>query len=173
MTAVAFLHSCSILNIGEIMMKTMIFPMDTVIARYVRDEKITEEAAREHERELKRYLVLCAAYPEESLGMKGPADNLWHTFIMYTKEYARFCREIAGRFIHHSPSSEEDKRSGKAHADYARFLMLYQKHFGGPPMHIWPQMPSMLPVGADADCSNSCGCSPGGSCDGASCGDTQ
>ncbi|MEV0734342.1 hypothetical protein [Polymorphospora sp. NPDC050346] len=30
-------------------------------------------------------------------------DIGWHTFLLYTREYAAFCDRIAGGFIHHEP----------------------------------------------------------------------
>ena len=32
------------------------------------------------------------------------ADELWHEFILYTKEYARFCDKAFGHFMHHTPA---------------------------------------------------------------------
>lgn len=31
-------------------------------------------------------------------------DDLWHEFILYTREYNRFCQHAFGRFLHHSPA---------------------------------------------------------------------
>ena len=31
-------------------------------------------------------------------------DTLWHEFILYTREYQRFCAAAFGRFLHHSPA---------------------------------------------------------------------
>jgi hypothetical protein len=33
------------------------------------------------------------------------ADDLWHEFILYTREYQRFCRRAFGRFLHHTPAA--------------------------------------------------------------------
>jgi hypothetical protein len=32
------------------------------------------------------------------------ADDLWHEFILYTKNYDAFCRTAFGRFLHHTPA---------------------------------------------------------------------
>jgi hypothetical protein len=32
------------------------------------------------------------------------ADDLWHEFILYTREYERFCRQAFGTFLHHTPA---------------------------------------------------------------------
>ena len=31
-------------------------------------------------------------------------DDLWHEFILYTREYHHFCRKAFGSFLHHSPA---------------------------------------------------------------------
>lgn len=32
------------------------------------------------------------------------ADDLWHEFILYTKNYEHFCRHAFGGFLHHTPA---------------------------------------------------------------------
>ena len=32
------------------------------------------------------------------------ADDLWHEFILYTRDYGRFCNRAFGRFLHHTPA---------------------------------------------------------------------
>lgn len=31
-------------------------------------------------------------------------DDLWHEFILHTRNYERFCRQAFGRFLHHTPA---------------------------------------------------------------------
>ncbi|HYN54267.1 MAG TPA: hypothetical protein VES38_06145 [Methylotenera sp.] len=31
-------------------------------------------------------------------------DDLWHEFILYTRNYERFCKQAFGRFFHHTPA---------------------------------------------------------------------
>ena len=57
-----------------------------------------------HEREIKRFLALSAINPGK-YGMRGPLDELWHTFIIFTSAYANFCRLLGGGFIHHLPET--------------------------------------------------------------------
>ncbi|MEU5867310.1 hypothetical protein ABZ815_39485 [Nonomuraea sp. NPDC047529] len=49
------------------------------------------------------FLAACAANPGAGLGPSELVDIGWHTFLMYTEEYARFSARVAGRFIHHQP----------------------------------------------------------------------
>jgi hypothetical protein len=32
------------------------------------------------------------------------ADDLWHEFILHTRDYGRFCDRAFGRFLHHTPT---------------------------------------------------------------------
>jgi hypothetical protein len=31
-------------------------------------------------------------------------DDAWHEFILFTRQYAQFCRSAFGRFLHHTPA---------------------------------------------------------------------
>jgi hypothetical protein len=48
------------------------------------------------------FLGACAV-TTTPIGPSELVDIGWHTFILYTREYAAFCEQIAGRFIHHVP----------------------------------------------------------------------
>jgi len=43
------------------------------------------------------------------------ADDLWHEFILYTRDYQRFCRKAFGAFMHHAPAVvlSEDRKSNE------------------------------------------------------------
>src|SRR5688572_4999841 len=64
-----------------------------------------------------RFLWLCQKHKEDTL-KKNPEsegfhcemhkemimiDEMWHTFILATKDYAQFCDDYFGTFIHHVP----------------------------------------------------------------------
>ncbi|RJQ89707.1 glycine-rich domain-containing protein [Amycolatopsis panacis] len=49
------------------------------------------------------FLATCA-HATEPLAPSDTVDIGWHTFILYTREYAAFCDRVAGRFIHHEPA---------------------------------------------------------------------
>lgn len=43
-------------------------------------------------------------------------DDLWHEFILYTREYQKFCDTAFGRFLHHTPAvvlSPQHKQSNE------------------------------------------------------------
>ena len=37
--------------------------------------------------------------------LNDQVDEVWHQFILFTEEYHDFCQNIAGKYIHHSPST--------------------------------------------------------------------
>jgi hypothetical protein len=51
------------------------------------------------------FLGTCAT-SAEPLTPSDAVDVGWHTFVLYTREYAQFCDRIAGRFIHHVPTDD-------------------------------------------------------------------
>lgn len=84
--------------------KAMKFPIPQVLKRYQKDYEVSEKVAREHEKELKRFLIICAEnHPNSTDMFSQEIDNLWHTFLLFTKDYAQYCNENFGHFVHHVP----------------------------------------------------------------------
>jgi len=53
--------------------------------------------------------------PALCLDAVGVADDLWREFILYTRDYQRFCRKGLGEFLHHAPAvilSRDRKNEG-------------------------------------------------------------
>jgi hypothetical protein len=44
-------------------------------------------------------------------------DDLWHEFILYTREYEQFCAKAFGRFMHHTPAVAMGPAAGRRIAD--------------------------------------------------------
>ena len=155
----------------SIVQKVLEYPTpEQVVEKYIDKHGVTEAVAREHERELKRYLAMCLANPEAAYGMFGPVDEFWHTWILFTREWWDFSREVAGRYIHHSPTTRAEKervRSGEAPSAYGRFLADYPSYFGEEaPADLWPRQRKILAGANHSRCGGSC-C--GGSCSSGSC----
>lgn len=89
--------------------KIMDYPIPQVLKRYQKSYNIADEVAQEHERELKRYFILIDQFPQEKFLMYSPQiDDLWHTFLLFTKDYNEFCTTMFGYFIHHNPLDEPE-----------------------------------------------------------------
>jgi hypothetical protein len=37
-------------------------------------------------------------------------DEMWHTFVLFTREYHAYCQRVFGRYIHHTPRTMADTR---------------------------------------------------------------
>ncbi len=121
----------------------MMYPMPHILARCQKDYNYTDEDMIILEKELKRYLILSFVNDEADLdtGMYSEdVDNLWHTFILFTNEYAAFCNKHFNRFMHHIPEIdtqstpeelEEDRK------DFQAFIKGYQEVFKEEIHPVW------------------------------------
>jgi|GEM_PF-1866879 len=95
-----------------------------------------------------RSFLYLAAFTKENLPVPSKdVDGIWHEAILHTTEYAKFCQDIAGNFIHHVPI-DVPLTSGQIERRYNKLVSLSKEHFG-----------DML---FDFDADSVCGCS---SCD--------
>lgn len=77
---------------------------DRLVTRIVKDNDVDRSLAERIMDQALGFLRLVAIEPGKSYAPSRLVDIGWHTFILYTREYARFCDEIKGGFIHHEPS---------------------------------------------------------------------
>lgn len=74
-------------------------------------------------------------------------DNIWHEFILFTREYQAFCNEHFGRFIHHSPGGLIENN----HAQYLYTLQKIRDEFKSINQTYWPLPATMC---ADFECGS-------------------
>ena len=65
-------------------------------------------AASEAEYALKQYYALAAINPNNLHAVSHVVDPYWHSHILHTKEYGRFCYEVLGYHMHHDPLDHTD-----------------------------------------------------------------
>ncbi|GII78109.1 hypothetical protein Sru01_30910 [Sphaerisporangium rufum] len=75
-------------------------------SRIAREELVSTTEAERIMTQALAFLQACALNPGAGLVPSEKVDIGWHTFVLYTSEYATFCHRIAGRFIHHRPEDE-------------------------------------------------------------------
>jgi len=138
---------------------------DAVVERYQKDFDISADDAVQLFDDVKRFLWLAA-----SEGVVAPppmVDEGWHTFIIFTLDYQKFCGEFFGRFLHHRPQRATDQPDGGMVV--RKTIELLNAQFGGIQRlsKNW-RFPGMK---ADASrlhvtcSSDSVSCSPTPSCD--------
>lgn len=121
----------------------MAYPITNIIKRCQKDYHYSDEDMIILENELKRYFILSIGQTLSSLGRgmySKDVDNLWHTFILFTNEYAKFCNTFFKRFIHHIPELEEPSTPEEYQAvrnDFQAFVKNYEETFNEEVHPIW------------------------------------
>lgn len=113
--------------------RILTYPFSSVKEKVLSEGSIPEEIVDEAIDEFRRYLILI------HLGYRGMAmcskyvDEVWHAFILHTRDYAAFCESVFGTFLHHEPGTIKNPISTEA---VEKFVSAYQTVFGEVPL-IW------------------------------------
>ena len=96
------------------------------------DEKEYTEASCE----LKKFFALSKLYGQ-SMAMTSPRiDEVWHQFILFTRDYHKFCDDFIGRYFHHDPNIPSRMNNSAIHESYHNFINAYTQTYGDIPS-IW------------------------------------
>lgn len=94
-----------------------------VVERFQRRHPQYHDQADELFEDMLRYLWLCKKHEQDrSVNPDHPAlqficvmheemriiDEMWHEFILITKDYAAFCQDYFSDFLHHVPNVNDD-----------------------------------------------------------------
>jgi hypothetical protein len=124
--------------------ESIIPTLSEVVSRVARRQAFSAEEAQCAGGELVKFLRLCAD-STVSLAPSEVVDDLWHEFILHTRDYAHFCANVLGTFVHHVPSATHDPTR------YQRTLERMNARFGNPDKRFWPAS------GGDcSDCGSDC-----------------
>lgn len=90
---------------------------EDIIYRFTNMMEVSKEEAENIFTETRKFLYLSQLpgifIPDELLIV----DEMWHNFILFTKEYHAFCDKNFGRFVHHQPALKAEKLEQKALLD--------------------------------------------------------
>jgi hypothetical protein len=104
--------------------------LEYLVKRLVDRDQWTQNDAKEAVRRYKNFLILICKYPQAVVAPAPDIDEVWHTHILFTREYTRDCKAIFGNYLHHAPSQnsgpEETRRMEEAQS---RAADLYHKEF--------------------------------------------
>jgi len=100
--------------------KVLEYKNQKVIDKTILYFNITTEEANEIFQELLKWLWLCAKakYERNQNKIEVPPvlnvqagiiiiDEIWHIFLLHTRDYEEFCHKYLGTFVHHSPAGIE------------------------------------------------------------------
>ncbi|MDB5237925.1 MAG: hypothetical protein JWM46_195 [Candidatus Kaiserbacteria bacterium] len=88
--------------------------------------------AEKTEADYRRFLILCAAYPDRMIVPSKNVDQFWHAHILDTIKYAEDCQASIGFFLHHFPyfgaRGAEDRAA--LETEFESTQALWTHHFG-------------------------------------------
>jgi hypothetical protein len=124
-----------------------------VLFRFMDEFAVSREEAESIFLETKRWLWLNSKHLDdlsqglpdvpESLGIRTSItiiDEMWHTFILFTVDYASFCENSFGRFISHLPlfAGKEDERTKlEKDREFIHYLSYLYDHIGAESLSLW------------------------------------
>ncbi|MFF0156066.1 glycine-rich domain-containing protein [Streptomyces sp. NPDC005263] len=99
-------------------------------------------------REVKRYLVMVAADRTAVWAMYSlRVDQVWHHFILFTRQYIDYCRRNFGKYIQHAPSTAPpvEGLAPRRPSTFQQFSDTYENLFGEPLPDLWYDEKSVTP----------------------------
>lgn len=107
---------------------------DEVIERFTANFNIPQKESDQIFVETKKWVWLLAqANQDRRMGLHVPRlvidnylifiDEMWHNFILFTKDYQEYCREKFGFFVHHNPTPQKIKAAMREELDSAGGLV--------------------------------------------------
>lgn len=137
--------------------KALSYKNDTIIYKFLESYNMDFDEAEDLFIEMKKWLWLCglshtlddAPVPiiNSSLIM---LDKMWHTFILFTRDYQLYCLNYVGHFIHHFPTSKQEKELAhekikeneekfkkNKHKEYSKFYTFIYDNLGEKTLVKW------------------------------------
>lgn len=106
-----------------------------IIEKFCSEYSVNKELAKEYFIEVKKFLYLCSS-SDEVLAPSTEIDKIWHTFILFTKDYRLYCMHFLGKFIDHVP--EVNKKDAPHCENYLlNTITNYKSVFGELNDNVW------------------------------------
>ncbi len=89
---------------------------DEIVHRFTTLWDVSFAEAQDLFLETKKWLWLCAQPAKHRLKITNPLliiDEMWHNFVLFSREYMEYCHDCFGRYIHHAPTPHRDKEEYK------------------------------------------------------------
>lgn len=122
---------------------------DDVIHRFLGLYDVSWAEAEELFTEVKKWLWLNTQPAPVHLPIIAPMhmmDEMWHNFVLFTRDYETFCKEYLGRFAHHNPTRMQDRprpkrdprvRRANTERDLRAALVFIYDHLGEGTLWKW------------------------------------
>lgn len=125
-----------------------------IIEKFCVEFEVDKGLGEEYFVEVKKFLFLCSN-TSEKLAPSAEIDKIWHTFILFTKDYRLYCMHFLGKFIDHVPEVNKDHSILPEENYLLNTITNYQLVFGEINNRVW-QIP--FKDEDEGDCSNCSNC---------------
>jgi len=116
--------------------------------------QLTEEKADRGVGQMLAFLAACD-YAGRPLSPSPLVDDFWHIFLLHSKDYAEFCEQRFGRFLHHQPGFLDKEEHGGGKALRARTVDTITLAGYEIDMEFWPELDLAECSQCHANCSDS------------------
>lgn len=96
--------------------EALAYQNEDIVFRFAKVFQVPFEEADDIFTEVKKWLWVGRLRQPERLLIHGPLriiDEMWHNFILFTRDYVTYCDEVYGGYVHHAPVT---RRELEAHA---------------------------------------------------------
>lgn len=132
--------------------KILAYRFDAVREKILHEQSIDPDQIDEAIAEFRRYFILIAL-GNRGLGMTSRVvDEVWHTFILFTRDYMAFCDEVFGTYLHHQPNTSFTPLPGDSGE---KLRTAYRQVFGEIPQ-IWLGRAEGREDCSDCACTTNC-----------------
>jgi hypothetical protein len=80
--------------------------LSAVMARVQHETALSDADKARAEMLYRQFLTLKARYPHLYMVPPQLADEVWHTHIMFTRQYFADCESLFGEYLHHTPTDD-------------------------------------------------------------------
>ncbi|WP_052250038.1 hypothetical protein [Flavobacterium sp. KMS] len=97
-------------SMEESLSNVLNYKNEDVVDRFLKFYKIEESEAVSIFQETKKWLWLCSNVNFNFISDDSIIiiDEMWHNFILFTKDYNDFCQTYFGQYIHHQPKTRKE-----------------------------------------------------------------
>lgn len=140
----------------EINLKQLLkYKNSKIISRYRNDYPNANMPAKQALTELLKYIWLCQKHTADKIRFPSnislkfrcvihaemeDIDKMWHTFLLFTKDYQAFCHDyLNGVFFHHQPLTTQTRNKSKIRyeKELRRYLSYIHENLGEDTLVKW------------------------------------
>lgn len=140
-------------NMNQVLAHSLQYKNQLVLDRYSKDFPDNKMSAEHAFEELVKYMWLCLQHKQDQIVSNDAAlnfdcvmqyemreiDDMWHTFLLFTKDYHDFCMQYLGEFFHHQPLNDEEKNKPlyRYEVELSRYLNYVYDKLGEETLLTW------------------------------------